>query len=196
LLNIGFQTLPKFNPFDENLRNGQKWEVELLRKISRIRLKEKIKFLTNNDEFQRKGIDGILYAEKAKIDPKTRGYFAYKYNDVLIETLSVIEQKKLGWWYTTEADIIAYVWKNPSGTNLIDGYFIFVQDKNLRSWFEQYKIQHLEKRRIASSERNGSIWHTENFAVPIKDFPKGTIMRFNPHVVSKTKNGKLDPFLG
>jgi len=183
--------LPKFNFFEDNLRNGKKWELPLLEKISRLRLKEKITCLSNDREFQRKGIDGILYAEKAKIDPKARKYSAHKWNDILIETLSVIEQNKLGWFYTSESDIIVYVWENQSRTNLIDGYFIFIQNTTLRVWFEKYKKQHPEKRRVAHSYRDGSSWTTENYAVPFHEFPKGTILQFNPKLPSQGKQTKL-----
>ena len=183
--------MPRFNVFDDNLKNGKKWELPLLEKISRLRLREKINYLSNNQEFQRKGIDGILYAEKAKIDPKTRKYSAYKYNDILIETISIIEQNKLGWFYTSESDIIVYVWENQSRTNLIDGYFIFIQNKTLRNWFERYKKQHPEKRRVAHSWRDGSHWTTENYAVSLEDFPKGTILRFNPKLPSTGKQTRL-----
>jgi len=183
--------LPRFNLFDENLENGKKWELPLLQKISRLRLREKIKYLSDNQEFQRKGIDGILYAEKAKIDSKARKYYAYKWNDILIEVVSIIGQNKLGWFYTSKADVIAYVWENPSRTNLIDGYFIFIQNKTMREWFERYKAQHPEKRRVATSERNGLVWKTENYAIPIKEFPKGSILRFNPTIPSIEKQTKL-----
>lgn len=183
--------MPKFNFFDDNLSNGKKWELPLLKKISRLRLKEKITYLNNNREFQRKGIDGILYAEKAKIDPKARKHSAYKWNDILLETLSVRERNKLGWFYTSESDIIAYVWENQSRTNLIDGYFIFLQNQTLREWFEKYKKQHPEKIRVAYSIKNNSRWSTENYAVPLKKFPKGTILRFNPKLPSMGNQTKL-----
>ena len=183
--------MPKFNPFEKNLENGKKWEFPLLEKISRLRLKEKIKYLGDNREFQRKGIDGILYAEKAEIDPKVRNYSAYKYEDILIETISIIEQNKLGWFYTSRADIVAYVWKNASGTNLIDGYFVFIQNSKLRTWFEQYKEKNPEKRRVAYSEANGEVWSTENYAIPIDKFPTGVILQFNPRLPNQGKQTRL-----
>ena len=186
--------MPKFNPFDVDLENGRKWELPLLEKISRLRLREKVRYLGRNQEFQRKGIDGIVYAEKAKIDPKSRKYSAYKYKDILIETISVIEKNKLGWFYTSEADVIAYVWENASRTNLIDGYFIFIQDTIFRKWFENYKLANPQKRRIAWSQRNGHFWSTENFAVPITKFPKGAVLRFNPKLPSTKKQSTLNSF--
>ena len=166
-----------------------------MEKISRIRLREKVRYLGENQEFQRKGIDGILYAETAKIDPKVRDYSVYKWKDILIETISVMEENKLGWFYTSEADIVAYVWENPSKTNLIDGFFIFIQNKDLKEWFEKYKNKHPEKRRVATSLRTGIIWHTENFAVPINEFPKGTLIRFDPKLPSLGKQSMLNGFV-
>ena len=106
----------------------------------------------------------------------------YKWNDILIETVSIIEQRKLGWFYTSKADIVPYVWENPSRTNLIDGYFVFIQNKELREWFEEYKRKHPLKKRIAHSESKTGFWSTENYAVAIQDFPDRSILRFNPHL--------------
>ena len=190
---LGVLRLPKVNPFEENLRNGQKWELPLLEKISRLRLKEQISCLTNSGEFQRKGIDGILYAEKVKIDLKSRKFDAYHWNDILIETVSIIERNKLGWFYTSEADVIPYVWENSSRTNLIDGYFLFIQNKSFREWFETYKATHSywPHKRVAHSNNNGEHWSTENYAVPILAFPTGSILRFDPHLPESGKQSTL-----
>jgi len=190
---VGGLKLPKFHDFNETLKNGQKWELPLLEKISRLRLREQIQCLTFNGEFQRKGIDGILYSEKVKLDPKSRNFNAYHYNDILIETVSIIETNKLGWFYTSEADVIPYVWENPSRTNLIDGYFLFIQNKSFREWFEKYKAAHPNwpHRRIAHSVCDGNYWSTENYAVPIVAFPVGYILRFDPCLPDSGKQSIL-----
>jgi hypothetical protein len=167
----------KFNSWKDCLQNGTKWEKKLLEKIGRIiqvKSIQNIKFQTN-PEIQRKGIDGIINLSQPKIESKSRSYDYYKFSDILIETISVIENNKPGWFYTTQADIVAYVWENQSKTNLIDGYLIFITPE-LRKWFELNK--HHFKTKVARSD----CWSTENKAVPIKEFPKGTLQRFNPYL--------------
>jgi hypothetical protein len=167
----------KFNEWKVCLQNGTKWEKKLMEKIGRI---IKVKSIQNinyqhNPEIQRKGIDGLISLEQTKVESKSRSYDYYKYSDILIETISVRENNKPGWFYTTQADIVAYVWENPSKTNLLDGYLIFITPE-LRNWFDLNK--HRFKTKIAYSNS----WSTENKAVPIKEFPRGSLQRFNPYI--------------
>lgn len=179
----------KHNKWKSCLDDGLKWEEKLLAKIDHILLTTTIQRIdyTQNPNTQREGIDGVISKKQSSIEIKTRKYFSYKYKDILLETKSVIEQNILGWFYTTNADIIAYVWENDSRTNLIDGYLIFIS-KELRHWFDENK--HKFKKQIAETESENGNWHTENYAVPINAFPKGTTYRFNPRL-NFTQQSKL-----
>lgn len=152
--------------------------MEKIREIAQFESVHRVTY-AENPEVQKHGIDGFLTTKKPTVDTKTRGYDAYRYHDILIETLSIRERDILGWFYTTNADVIAYVWTNSSGTNLVDGYLLFMSD-SVRQWFETNKNQF--KVKIAHSKAKGKEWTTENRAVPISQFPKGTLYRFNPQI--------------
>lgn len=152
--------------------------MEKIARIIHVKSVESINY-ADQPEIQRQGIDGIITLEKPKIETKTRDYYCHRFHDILLETKSVIENNKLGWFYTTQANIVAYVWKNPSGTNLYDGYLIFITPE-LREWFDKNK--HRFKRWVAHTECNNRQWSTENYAVPIKEFPKNSIKNFEPYL--------------
>ena len=181
------------NKWQTCLENGEKWEEKLLEKISNVLQVLSVKRIDYfiNPELQKQGFDGYVFCKEPKIEIKTRKYSAYKYKDILLETKSIIERNIPGWFYTTKADIVAYVWENDSRTNLIDGYLIFMSTK-LREWFENNKQKF--KVKIAKSESLGETWKTENYAIPINMFPKGTIYRFNPNL-DLGKQSKIDRLL-
>jgi len=172
---------------------GEKWEEKLLEKIGNVLQVLSVKRIdySINPEVQKQGIDGYVFCKNPKIEIKTRKHSAYRYKDILLETKSIIERNVQGWFYTTKADIVAYVWENDSRTNLIDGYLIFMSVK-LREWFENNK--HKFKIKKAQSENESDTWETENRAVPIDMFPKGTIYRFNPKL-DLGKQSKLSLFV-
>jgi hypothetical protein len=152
--------------------------MEKIGNIIQVKSVEPIQY-SKQPEIQRQGIDGLITLEKVKVETKSRSYKYHKYNDILLETISIIESNKLGWFYTTQANVVAYVWENPTSTNLYDGYLIFITPK-LREWFKQN--QHRFRTKIAKTENSGIIWTTENKVVPIKEFPKGSLKKFDPYL--------------
>lgn len=176
----------KVNIFQEKLEEGNKAEKILMKKLVNILFATSVQqigwdadnILTMN--LQRRGIDGLVRIRELKCQVKTRSFFYHQFEDILIETVSVMERNKPGWFYTCKADFIAYVWKDKYGDYFMDGYFIFIQNPLLRPWFEENKKNY--RRKIAESvdQNTGEVWHTANRVVPIKDFPKGTILHFNP----------------
>lgn len=180
-MTAGFLGEMRVNDWSSCLSLGINWEEKLKIKIGHIRQVQEIKQIdySKNPELQKKGVDLRLKTVNEDIDIKTREFYSYKWKDILLETLSVVEKDILGWFYTTQAHIISYVWLNESKTNLIDGYLIFITPQ-LRKWFDQNK--HRFRIKIAHSNNDGEIWSTENYAVPISAFPKGSIIRFNPHL--------------
>ena len=167
--------------FNEKVR-----EEKLKNKLAKILFTKSVKRIPFDPnrvyrvKLQKACIDGIIHQKTVTFDIKVRDFHFLRFKDILIETVSVVESNKSGWFYYTKSNFIVYVWKNERGTNLKDGYFLFIQDRKLRDWFEENRSRHPIKH--ARSTRNGYTWRTENVAVPIKDFPSGTIMRFNPRL--------------
>lgn len=184
--------MPRTNIWEKSLKQGQKWEKKLMEKVAKIVIDYEIKHFDNNMEKQRQGIDGLISFKDGNVEIKTRDFSAYKYKDILLETISIIERKKLGWFYTSQATAILYVWLNKTKTNLVDGYLIWIQNPILRGWFKNNKHK-FQKKLARTTTQNGETWSTENRAVPIKAFPKGTIIRFNPQL-SESKQSKLTFF--
>jgi len=171
------------NDFEEKLKEGNVWEELLKEKLAKVLFTESVKRIEYSDgeyeaELQKTGIDGIINRKVVTFDVKARKHWCYKHNDILIETVSVVENDILGWFYTSKADFVAYVWENEDRTDLIDGYLIFIQDIDLKVWFEVHHERFIEK----EAESNNHQWHTLNRVVPIDEFPDGTILQFNPTI--------------
>ncbi len=176
----------KSHDFNEKVRGAESWEEKLKNKLAEVLFAESVKRIPYDlnrgytVKMQKDGIDGVIHQKTVTFDVKVRDFYSLRFQDILIETVSVVESNKPGWFYYTKSNFIVYTWKNEKGTNLKDGYFIFIQNSRLRDWFEENRSRYPVKH--AMSTRNGYTWRTENVAVPIKDFPSGTIMRFNPHL--------------
>lgn len=171
---------PNINVFEIQLKDSQKWETLIRPRLTEMmitRAIESIDFETDPD-VQRSGIDIILKQEKVSADLKVRSYWTHRFRDILLET---DVGGKPGWFYTTKANLIFYVWKNEHETNLVDGYIIHMTPE-LREWFEKNKQNFSLKVSKSRSDETGREWLTENRAVPIDEFPKGSIFRFNPYL--------------
>jgi len=141
-------------------------------------------------EIQMAGIDVECKFEEATYEIKGRLSFADKYGDVLLELKT---GNKQGWFYTSQADYVAYVIFNDQKTDLLKGYLIAIQNPKLRQFIEEHLNTYPHK--IAKSERNGSEWDTENIAIPIQDFPTGTLFPFiTPEGKRWGTNMKLNGF--
>jgi hypothetical protein len=136
---------------------------------------------------QRDGIDGLITKRSLKYDAKIREFAAYRYEDILIETISMVETGARGWYYK-ETDLIFYGWKNEIGTSIMDMYILLLQNLDLREWFA-INNQYFETV-TSRSYSNGHHWTTENIAVPIIAFPKDVIIR-----VPKQKLPALTDFM-
>jgi len=139
-------------------------------------------------------VDVTVKLKRSSFDVKFRDN-QYYLKGILIETVSVLERDIPGWFYTSKADEVIYLWWNKGRTTLMPiGYRIFIQDRRLREWFEQRKADYPEKEAV--STRNGETWHTRFVIVPIEDFPEGTIQRFRVRVkLQDSRQLKLDSFL-
>lgn len=181
----------KINNFNDCLKMGVEWEHRIKPKLMKMLVGKALKNInfSDNPEMQRKGIDIILTQKNPTIDLKVRDYKYYNCRDILMETISVVETGTPGWLYTSQADLISYVWQTLRGTNLIDGYMLLIQE--IRPWFKKNKWAFYTPR-DAISERDGRTWHTRNVAVPIYSFPIGTVFRFNPKLTDNEQTTIFD----
>lgn len=164
--------------FGESLDMGLKWEQILKPRLKQVLVAASLESISfeENPDMQRNGIDMVLQQENPNVDVKARGHYALQYGDILLETWSVWEENKVGWAFKPDIDLVAYVFENEPGTNLKQGYFIVMSDE-FRDWFQENADNYPEK-----EAKNGSFggYTTLNRAVPIEDFPQGTLIEFDP----------------
>lgn len=108
-------------------------------------------------------IDGVLVKVECKIRSVKHQKHAYK--DILLETKSSTEMNTEGWITKSEADLLAYVWKN---NNHLDGYIFNLP--LLREWWNKNSKHYLD-RIYAPNPPLNPLYHTENVAIPINDLP-------------------------
>lgn len=165
--------------FEESLEKGLKWEEILKPRLKKVLLTtglESISFEENPD-MQRSGIDMVLQQEEnPNIDVKARQNYALGFGDILLETWSVWEENVRGWAFKDDIDLVAYVFENESGTNLVEGYFIVMNDE-FHDWFPDNETNF--PRRTVPNESFGG-YTTVNRGVPHEDFPPGTLVEFDP----------------
>jgi len=182
--------LPKKHDFAEKLSEVQEWEKKLGQTIVDLVVAETWRQATRME--QREGIDTIVKLKEGKFDVKIRDRKWYL-RDILIETVSVVEKNIPGWFYTSDADAVFYVWWNETKTDLMPiGYFIFIQNKKFREWFEKNKNKYRELQTETKSEWGS--WHTKFVVIPIEDFPKGSLMRVRVSVPPDTEQSTLERF--
>jgi hypothetical protein len=129
---------------------------------------------------QRNGVDGVLMKDDSelwKFEIKTRDFRQIR-DDILIETVSILEQNKPGWFYTSKADWILYQWRGKDGIGIIDGYVIMIKDETLRRWFEHNKNAFEIK--DSHTDMGGEKYTTRNRVVMVRDFPIGTLLWLFP----------------
>jgi len=177
---VGVMRLSDKHNFESCLEEGTEWEERVKPKLKEQIMTlnvEQISFDENPDQ-QLNGIDHVLTQNTdINIDVKVRDNKYYG-DDILVETLSVVEEEKDGWVYNDETDIIAYCWKNQPGTNLRDGILVLLNDKFVQ-WFDAM----LEQFRTVQCESHDGdrTWTTQSEIVKIDDIPDGFVYKeFNP----------------
>lgn len=168
----------KFNYFQDNLAEGNICEEQV-----KARFKEIFTPVLNhilyeeNPGIQKRGIDFFIDTRPIAFDVKCRRYATYKYGDILLETVSIKEREKPGWVWSSESDIIVYVWKNRTGTKFVDGYLLFLKD--IRKWIHSVGVDRFKKIISRSVGKGGNVWSTENIAIPIESFPANCLQKIN-----------------
>jgi hypothetical protein len=170
----------KYNDFGKCVQIGETGEKLTKENIGEIFRPVVMHYLYGENvhatTMQRNGIDFKIQKEKIDFDVKCRDYGTYKYNDILIETVSVVENNKPGWLYTSKSDVVVYAWFNHNKTGFIDGYLLFLNCikkftlnyKNTPSQIKHAKTYHM-----------GNTWTTRNIAIPINDFPTSCLLRID-----------------
>ncbi|OYT64165.1 hypothetical protein B6U67_00755 [Methanosarcinales archaeon ex4484_138] len=181
----------KFNPFEQNVIEGEICEEKVKERFKEIFTPILHHILFNdNPELQKRGIDFEIHGRPVRFDVKCRFFKSYSYGDILLETVSVREEDKPGWLWTSESDIIVYVWQNKQKNKFIGGYLLFLNE--IRDWLDKTGTSRFRKIIAHSINRHGSQWSTENIAVPISEFPAHCIKKIELSDFSPADQAKLD----
>lgn len=187
----------KTNTFDEDLEYGLVCEEKVQERFKQFMQPVIHRIYYNqNPQLQRKGIDAVITPEQISIDVKCRRYSSYVYtkgNDILIETISVIETNKPGWARYTESSSILYMWTNKTEKKFIDGYIILDWNE-FYMWFLDNEYKFEIKNAESYDKRTGDVWHTQNKVVIVKDIPKHLILRFNKSLFFENEQNTLSKY--
>jgi hypothetical protein len=166
--------------FNERLNFGHGGEVMVVENFSTILRPLVVEYLFGKcAEHTKKQLNGIDFSIPYKnFEIKTREFKYYKYKDIVLETVSKIETNKLGWFYTSTADVIIYLWLTENRTKIQDAYLLILEE--LRKYEIELMVDWFDKTVRRTTSTNGGQWHTEWFAPPISAFPENTIIHVNP----------------
>lgn len=158
---------------DEYYRKSDRLEAEAMPHVVtwiqqhfRFKLKEDVR----KDLFYQKmevdlimeDLDGVM-PNPLLVEVKVRGKF---YDDILIETRSNYERNKLGWIWTSQAYLLAYVFH-------IDGKLhpkrYLLHMPSLREWFRNNQHRYIPL--LAPNPPKNPVYHTEFYPVPPRDIP-------------------------
>ena len=189
-MKAGGHGVMKFHDFNEKLREGNLCEEYVKSHFDVIFYTPILKHITyeNDPKMQRDGIDFVMSKEEVNFDVKCREYGFYKWNDILLETVSVVETGKPGWFWASRSDIIVYMWQNETKTEVIDGYLLLLPQT--REWIKDKMDKY--KTKTAHSKRQGGTWATDNIAVPIKDFPSDCLIQILKNKLNLEKQVTFD----
>lgn len=169
--------------FIEQLEFGNEWEEvatdhlhELFMSVSATNID-----YDERPELQRAGIDTILSKEQPTIDIKTQRYEYTKSENLPIETVSVLEDQKPGWFYHADSDMVVWVYPNKAETNLYKTGYLMPLTDGLREWFDD-RYADFEFKRIPNQTAKYGEYHTGIRLVPIDTFPDEYLVSFDPRL--------------
>lgn len=162
--------------FDEQLEMGKRWEKDLCERLESILTKKTVRNIQYEDEpeKQRSGIDAVVSEKTPDIDVKVQRHSHLTTGNIPIETWSVKEREKRGWFYTGKSDVIAWVYKNKAGTNLHPTAYLMLKNERFIDWFED----NIHKFREVDIPNES--WTTVCRLVPIEEIPENYLIEFNP----------------
>ena len=179
--------------FEDDLAFGLEWEERASERLEEILLSVRA---TNVDyakrpELQRAGIDSILGKERPTFDVKVQSNHHTDTGNLPIEVMSVVEDMEPGWFYTSDADMVVWLYENKAGTNLHHtGYLMPLRD-GLIEWFNDRKD---EFRRITKPNKGqyGDNYTTVCRLVPIEQFPAEYLAEFDPRLPNDRETSQSD----
>lgn len=178
--------------FDTDLKFGNKWEAQMQRQFTKLVAPTITRiFYKTNPEIQKSGIDMIAEYKPISFDVKVRR--TYYPDDLLIETVSIIEQNKPGWLYYSKSDAILYLWLNKPNTRIQDGYIIYLDD--FKKWFVLNADKFKTKIARSYKQISGMVWSTENKVVPVSMIPVHMITRFNKSMLNIDEQVLLEKWI-
>lgn len=144
---------------------------------------------------KKKEVDFLFSLEQqlinTPIDLKTIKNYWYKgsKSDIFIECIhSYLDDNfektgkySKGWFFTSKSNIF-YCWRGPYNKILVAGYYILLQDKNLKDWFEEKWWDYLPYVNAPPTIADNAVWQTSGLLIPVLDFPRDSIVEI-PQIV-------------
>jgi hypothetical protein len=180
--------------FKSQLEEASKWERIVADYLADIILNETIKLADQKE--QRDGIDATVELRKLSFDLKFMDN-RYYLKGIPIELVSVAEKGILGWFYTTKADAIVYLWWNENKTGLMPIGYYLILSHDFRKWFEENKSKYEEKQTRTQYERGdgkAEIYTTKFVIIPIEHFPSKFLKKFFTPRIEQRNQKKITEF--
>jgi hypothetical protein len=168
--------------FEEQLDFGLGWEQRAKEHLQELFTAVSVSNIDYDDqpELQRAGIDVLFQDEDTKIDIKTQSFKYTKSPNLPFETVSVMHEQEPGWFHTSDADLVVWVYENKAGTNLHKTGYLMPLTDGLREWFDDNAVQYRFER-IPNTGKYGE-YDTGCRFVPIDDIPAEYIVEFDPRL--------------
>lgn len=162
--------------FQEQLEMGLSAESDIVNKLSESLDVEAYDYEDNPDK-QRSGID--MTVGTFDIDIKTQSEKYVSTGNIPIETMSVKEQSKPGWFYTSEADYILWLYESSGEYNYHHTAYLMRLDEELIEWFvlehEKWTNGTVD---VYNNGRYGE-YNAVNHLIPIPAFPPEKLIQLN-----------------
>jgi len=178
--------------FRECLQDGVEWEERLKPKLKEQIMAINVKQISFDEDpaKQLSGIDQVLtQATDLNIDVKVRDHEYYG-DDVLLETVSVVEEGIPGWFWEADSDLVVWVYPNKAKTNLHKTGYLMPLTDGLRDWVDQ-KAEEFRYIQTQTTGRYGE-YHTGCRLVPIDDFPDEYLVEFDPRLPTARETPQSD----
>jgi hypothetical protein len=153
---------------DEAMPNVVEWIQQYFRFKLRRDVRKDPSFYDRDIDLIMEDLDRVM-PSPLFIEVKVRNQL---YEDILIETKKNVEQNKLGWIWTSEAQLLAYVFYVDG--NLLPRPRYLIHLSTLREWFHQNQSRY--QCMLAPNPPKNPVYHTEFYSVPPRDIPEKTFV--------------------
>jgi len=110
-----------------------------------------------------KEVDLVMRGFNHTVEVKVRNYETLRFNDILIETVSVVERNVPGWIYTSKAELLYYCFFE-EGKPLVRA---ILHMPHLQGWWKNVRQQLYVEQETYTEDG----WHTRFRSVPWRDIP-------------------------